>query len=66
MGVPDINIREGVTDLTDGAGSYDFGSVNKGSTSAEITFNIDNTGDADLALSGGPNYVVLSNTRTST
>ncbi len=58
--VPNIAVTQGVTSLPDGTGVYDFGNGNKGSSSAAVTFNINNTGDAELALSGGPNYVVLS------
>ncbi len=44
VGVPDINIHQAGSDLPMVAGSYDYGNVNKGSTSAEVTFTIENTG----------------------
>jgi len=39
-------------------GTYDFGNITSGLPSAEITFDIFNTGDDDLALSGTPKIVV--------
>ncbi|GAK55375.1 CHU large protein/ candidate b-glycosidase, glycoside hydrolase family 8 protein [Candidatus Vecturithrix granuli] len=49
--VPEIHVKQGSTDLPSG-GSYSFGSVNVGSSSAAITFTIQNLGDATLTLSG--------------
>lgn len=46
-----INVKQGTTTLSDGAGSYDFGSVTPGSSSAAITFTIENTGLALLGVS---------------
>jgi len=45
---PEINLKEGVTDIADG-GSYDFGSQLL-STDTDVTFTIENTGTADLNL----------------
>ncbi len=47
---PDINVRQESTDLPDGIGSYDFGSVQVGNSSAPVTFKIENKGTADLTL----------------
>lgn len=58
--VPDINIRQGGTDLVDGVGTYPFGNVNVGTGGVEVEFTIQNTGDADLTITGThPAYVVV-------
>lgn len=46
-----INVKQGATTLPDGTGTYDFGSVTLGSSSAAITFTIENTGLALLGVS---------------
>ncbi|WP_169577890.1 choice-of-anchor D domain-containing protein [Salisaeta longa] len=52
--VPDIAITDdGSNPLPDGSGTFDFGTVNLGSTS-ERFFRITNTGDANLSLNGLP------------
>lgn len=48
----EIHVRQDTTDILSGTGSYHFGTVNVGSSSAAITFIIENTGTADLTLSG--------------
>jgi len=45
---PEINLKEGVTDIADD-GSYDFGS-HLLSTDTDVTFTIENTGTADLTM----------------
>jgi len=49
---PEINIKYGTTEILDGE-SYDFGSQTVG-TDTDVTFTIENTGTADLTLSGSP------------
>jgi hypothetical protein len=48
---PEINIKQGMTNIPSGTGSYKFGSVNVGASSSTITFTIKNTGVADLIVS---------------
>lgn len=48
---PEIHVKQGATDILSG-GSYPFGSVNVGSSSAVITFTIQNLGDGVLTLTG--------------
>lgn len=50
---PEINIKENNTSIAS-AGSFDFGSSDIGTTTSPITFTIENTGIADLILSGSP------------
>jgi len=50
--VPEINIKYDTTNIPDG-GSFDFGSHSLG-TDTDVTFTIENTGTADLILSGSP------------
>lgn len=50
---PEINLRQGGTNIAVG-GTYDFGSVSAGSSSASITFTIENLGIGDLSLTGTP------------
>lgn len=47
---PDIFITQDVTPLYNGTGLYNFGNVNQGQTSANVTFTIKNTGTANLTL----------------
>ncbi|MCW8966426.1 MAG: choice-of-anchor D domain-containing protein, partial [Candidatus Pacearchaeota archaeon] len=54
---PEINVRQGTTDLLNGSGTYDFGNItadgNNGSyKSATITFTIQNLGTSSLSISG--------------
>ena len=57
---PEINIRHGSTPLLSGAGTFSFGNINQGFTSAATTFTIENNGTSPLLLTGGPNYVTSS------
>ena len=50
--IPEINLKQGATDIADG-GSYNFGEQASGSDT-DVTFTIENTGTADLTLSGTP------------
>ena len=55
---PEINVRQGSTDLLDGTGSHSFGSLVVGSNSGAITFTVDNLGTSNLALSGTPRVAI--------
>ncbi len=50
--LPEINIKQDAESILDG-GSYDFGSLEVG-TYTDVMFTIENTGTADLTLSGSP------------
>jgi len=50
---PEINIKQGSTDIPDGMGNYDFGDANVDSSKV-VTFTIENLGDATLNLGGSP------------
>lgn len=56
---PEINVKQGATQIPHATGSYSFGTVTVGSSSATITFTIENTGGSSLAVStiqkGGTN-----------
>ncbi|RUT67995.1 T9SS C-terminal target domain-containing protein [Flavobacterium cupreum] len=53
----EMNIQEGATDITDNSGTFDFGSVSS-TVPKDITFTIQNIGDAALNLTGTPKVVV--------
>ena len=61
--LPEINVKVGGTSIADNVGSYDFGSVNLGSSKA-VTFTIGNTGNAMLNLMGSP-LIRISGTNAS-
>ena len=61
---PEINVRQGTTDIPT-SGSYDFGSVVVNTSSSAVTFTIENTGSADLVLSGSPEKVSKTGTDAS-
>lgn len=50
--VPDINVRRGAADIPEGTLGQDFGLVEIGSSSSPVTFTVENTGDADLTVTG--------------
>ncbi len=45
---PEINLRQGVTDIASGTGSYSFGSTQVGTPVGPTAFTIQNTGTANL------------------
>jgi len=55
VATPEINVKQGVTSLASGSGSYAFGAVtadgNGGTASGYITFTIENIGSAGLTIS---------------
>ncbi|OBX26988.1 hypothetical protein A9996_00955 [Gelidibacter algens] len=53
----EMNIRQGITDVFDNTGSFDFGSV-ASTTPQIVTFTIQNIGDLALNLTGTPKVVV--------
>jgi subtilisin-like proprotein convertase family protein len=59
---PEMNVVQGVTNIADGSGSYSFGSINQGASSSAITFTVENTGSAALALSGTPKVAITGHT----
>ena len=52
--VPEINVRQNTTNILSTSGSFNFGVFNVGSSSAQTTFTIENTGTNTLNLSGAP------------
>ncbi|HOS39673.1 MAG TPA: choice-of-anchor D domain-containing protein [Spirochaetota bacterium] len=48
---PEINLKKGVTDISSGAQGHDFGGVIVSQSSSTVTFTIENTGPANLAIS---------------
>jgi len=57
ISAPEINIKQG-TDIADG-GSYNFGTQIVGGNT-DVTFAIENNGNADLNLTGSPYYVTIT------
>ncbi|OJJ14963.1 hypothetical protein BKI52_41150 [marine bacterium AO1-C] len=57
---PEIDVSQG-TSIVSG-GDFDFGTVDVGNNSGNITFTINNTGDAALTLTDSPNYVSIGGT----
>ena len=55
---PEINIKQGSTDIPSGTGVYDFESVNIGNSSSVITFTIENKGTTNLTLDDTPNIQI--------
>jgi hypothetical protein len=56
---PEINVKEGLTNSSIASGgSFNFGDSNVGTASAAITFTIENSGTALLALSGTPRIAI--------
>ena len=49
---PEINIKQGSTDIASGTGYYNFGSIGVGETSSAVIFTIENKGTSNLILSG--------------
>ena len=55
---PEIHLRQGPTDLPDGTGSRDFGSVFLGSGGSALAFTVENLGTYSLNLTGTPRVAV--------
>jgi len=58
--VPEINLKQGTDEIASG-GEYDFENIEVNTSSADITFSIENTGTGNLTLSGSP-IIVLGGT----
>ena len=63
--VPEINVKQGTTNIPSSSGSYDFGSIKVPFSSSQVTFTIENTGSADLILNGSPEKVSKTGTDAS-
>ncbi len=63
--IPEINVKQGSTNIPTGSGIYDFGEVIIGDSSPEITFTIENTGSGELNLDGSPDIIVFNGADTS-
>lgn len=61
---PEINIKQGIDDLPNGTGIYDFGEILQNTSSTVVTFTIENTGINSLNLTTNPR-VVISGTHES-
>lgn len=47
---PEINLKQNTTDIASSTGEYNFGNQQVSTSSASITFTIENTGNADLTV----------------
>jgi hypothetical protein len=56
--VPEMNVKQGTTNIPDGTGSHTFASTLVGTT-VDVVFTIENLGTGDLHLTGTPNKVVI-------
>jgi len=54
---PEIGLKQGATAIASG-GSFAMGSVVSGNSGTATTFTIENTGNADLTLSGNPKIAI--------
>ncbi|WKN42934.1 choice-of-anchor D domain-containing protein [Tunicatimonas pelagia] len=62
---PEINLTQDATAIASGE-TYDFGEVDIDATSTEVSFTLENTGDADLMLSGtAGSLLVLAGTQAN-
>ncbi len=60
--VPDMNIKQGISNIATGTGSFDFVPVLSGTQGSPVTFTIENLGEATLNLTGIPDRVVIGGT----
>ena len=58
--VPEINVKQGTTDIPSVSGINDFGDVKVGESSPEITFTIENLGTGDLNLTSSSDLIQIS------
>lgn len=61
---PEINIKQGTTNIASSTGSYSFGSFTTGASSSATTFTVENTGTIALTLGGTPK-IAISGTNAS-
>jgi hypothetical protein len=55
---PEINVKQGGTDIPSGTGTYGFGDVPSGSSSPAVTFTVENSGNAALNLGSTPKVMI--------
>ena len=60
---PEINIKQAANIVS--GGTYAFGTQPTGTSSAAVTFTVENLGEADLILSGNPNKIAVLGTDAS-
>ena len=58
--VPEINVKQGTTDIPSDSGIFNFGDVKVGESSPEITFTIENLGTGDLNLTSSSDLIQIS------
>ena len=56
---PEINVKQGATNLLDGTGIHAFGDILIGGSSGLITFTIQNVGTSNLQLTGTPRVEIF-------
>jgi hypothetical protein len=56
---PEINLKEGASDMAHGVASRDFGALRPGQQSGAMTFTVENQGDATLQLTGNPPVCIV-------
>lgn len=56
--IPAINVIQGAADIATGTGTYAFAGTKVNTSSASVTFTIENTGTSTLNLSGTPRVLV--------
>lgn len=61
--LPEINIKQAANIVS--GGTYAFGTQPTGTSSAAVTFTVENLGEADLILSGNPNKIAVLGTDAS-
>jgi len=62
--MPEIEVRQGITEIPDFTGTYNFGKATVGSISNKIDFSINNLGNAPLHLTN-PNKIVITGTNAT-
>jgi hypothetical protein len=60
--IPEINVKQATTSLASGTGTYTFASRAIGSSSAAVTFTIENTGGSTLNITGTPKIAISGHT----
>ncbi|MCX7040887.1 MAG: choice-of-anchor D domain-containing protein, partial [Spirochaetes bacterium] len=62
--VPDMNVKQGISNIASSTGSFDFVSVLSGTPGSPVTFTIENFGEAALNLIGGTRVEVTGTDAT--
>ena len=63
--IPDINVRQGLIDIVNEVGVYDFGNTELDTPSPEVTFVLENKGNANLNLTGADGKVEIKGSDSS-